>query len=520
MTEAEVVQQWPGLWELQQKGDYEGAARKYEEALKAKPDSPELKAKLEEMKKLAAQQRNQAGEQLAQRGDVQKAIQEFDKSLQIDPSADNRERVTQARRSAAKNFYNLGYGANYDRNFADAQRDLKNALALDPTLKEAKDALKQAEAQQRIEDQVQVAQKAEVAKAPAEAMPTAPAAQPQALDAVTQALDQRLAQRKVGKARPIDEKAAGAAGGRTEGAGNTVLYFDGHVEWLGNLRESASRGVDALEKGRYEEAKKSLEEVLASKVDLGPAANRALREHLAKAQTELEKLKARGKEDHVREPKGVLTTPGVAAAAEKPAGQRTLGSLSLLFDQYISARKAHEAPRREYEVRDKLVALEEFPRKEAALGEDRKRAEKGRHWFRPEAAAEGLAPVSGGKAAGVLPIALQFPATGTVGYYFERPYAGGLRGEIRLECIRIGAALCLQGALAFLIIVALAAGYRRRPLLALEAGGVLVVVLAFLYALATEAAGEYFIVAIWAAALTVVVLGVLRIARRLPAGAG
>ncbi|NOZ23643.1 MAG: hypothetical protein GXP25_21415 [Planctomycetes bacterium] len=125
-----------------------------------------------------------------------------------------------------------------------------------------------------------------------------------------------------------------------------------------------------------------------------------------------------------------------------------------------------------------------------------------------------LTKIVGGKAKGALPIELTVPTAGTVPYQFQMPLAGDAQGTIRIRCIRTGAALCLQGVIAILILgVALGVGWRRTGLMLGASFIALVIAWMARTVIATPASDAYYLIALCALALAVVILAIRMIVK-------
>ena len=117
-----------------------------------------------------------------------------------------------------------------------------------------------------------------------------------------------------------------------------------------------------------------------------------------------------------------------------------------------------------------------------------------------------IANVIGGKAQGALPITLEFPSAGTVAYAFEKAFLGDRQAELTIRCVRVGAALTLQGCI-FVILSAVLVGVGlKAPRSALAVSCVFAVLCLFLNRFATPAIRPYYQCAIAATVLAAVIV--------------
>ena len=117
-----------------------------------------------------------------------------------------------------------------------------------------------------------------------------------------------------------------------------------------------------------------------------------------------------------------------------------------------------------------------------------------------------LASVLGGKAQGALPITLEFPSAGTVPYAFEKAFLGDRQAELTIRCVRVGAALTLQGSI-FVILAAVLVGVGlKTPRSALAASCIFAGLCVSLSRFATPAIRPYYQCAIAATVLAAVVV--------------
>jgi hypothetical protein len=112
----------------------------------------------------------------------------------------------------------------------------------------------------------------------------------------------------------------------------------------------------------------------------------------------------------------------------------------------------------------------------------------------------------GGRAKGALPIEITFPTAGTVAYEFRMPFAGETQGTVKMRCLSVGLALCLQGLIGLIILGAgIGLGWRRAragAIAAFACVGLLVLV----RTLSGPASAEYLRMAQWTVILVSLVL--------------
>ncbi|MEW6354887.1 MAG: hypothetical protein AB1696_01060 [Planctomycetota bacterium] len=120
-----------------------------------------------------------------------------------------------------------------------------------------------------------------------------------------------------------------------------------------------------------------------------------------------------------------------------------------------------------------------------------------------------LTKVVGGQAKGALPIELTVPTAGTVPYKFQMPLAGDVQGTIRISCIRTGAALCLQGVIAIVILgAALGIGWRRTGVMLVASFVGLMMAALARTTMATPASDAYYVIAVCALTLAMIILAI------------
>ena len=117
-----------------------------------------------------------------------------------------------------------------------------------------------------------------------------------------------------------------------------------------------------------------------------------------------------------------------------------------------------------------------------------------------------LAQVLGGKAQGALPIALEFPNVGTVAYEFEKAYTGDRSAELTIRCVRLGAALTLQGGIVVILSALLVGVGLKSPKAGLAASCVVGVLCLLISRLTTPAMQPYCQCAIAAAVVAAAIV--------------
>jgi len=125
-----------------------------------------------------------------------------------------------------------------------------------------------------------------------------------------------------------------------------------------------------------------------------------------------------------------------------------------------------------------------------------------------------LGRVHQGKALGALPLPIQFPVTGTVPYLFRAAFLGERQAEVKITCVRVAAALCLQGVMFMLLFAALSVLCAKRPLAGLILAAALAAIFLLLRRLGTEPIKPYVDVAMLAAAAAAVVAIVTTVRER------
>ncbi len=113
--------------------------------------------------------------------------------------------------------------------------------------------------------------------------------------------------------------------------------------------------------------------------------------------------------------------------------------------------------------------------------------------------------IVGNRAAGALPIEIDFPRVGTRPYPFHMDFAGTSVARIELTCLRVGTALTVQGliGIAALALIALTGWHRPRAGLALAVG--LVLLSSFVLKTGGEAPKPYAVMALLGACFAVLV---------------
>lgn len=346
--------------------------------------------------------------------------------------------------------------------------------------------------------------------------------------------------------KPAEKKADGKAGEEKAEVGG-VEHRTGYAVTAEGMKEKLAEIRKLRAEGKEDEAKRLLDELRHSR-DVGVeglTGSGAARVQFA------EEGKAAGAtarpttpSAQAPRPTSEVTTLGSDLDREKAVGKATMGKeadakeiarAAQAVDLYETGKRLYGAGQwreardtlrraagsgvnlgsyRKQEIMNLLAGAEKRIMADASMVLQAQVAAQQVEVVREGQAATMLTKIVGGQAKGALPIELTVPTAGTVPYRFEMPLAGDAQGRIRMSCIRIGAALCLQGIIGIVLLgAALGIGWRRPGGAAIVCAAVLVVLLAVQSVMASPASEAYYAMAVWALAAGTVILGVRAVLR-------
>ena len=286
-------------------------------------------------------------------------------------------------------------------------------------------------------------------------------------------------------------------------------------------RRQAADEYQVREKGMQEDEVSKLEEVgkdRSAGVLLRKRTDTALKEGM-----ELDNRELRKKAQSKAEAKAPAQQPAPAPAApappgapaEAPAGAGAAGGGGALG--YADGKFAHAPKKPMAGPRAAALGVATSPAMIPPIGA----IDKFARMQQQEGETQLVSNLVGGRAKGALPIEITFPTAGTVAYEFRMPFAGETQGTVKMRCLSVGLALCLQGLIGLIILGAgIGLGWRRaRGGALVAAGGILLLVL--VRTLSGPASAEYLRMAQWAAsAVLLVLLGKLLAGRMRPRDTG